>query len=57
MSDRPRSPALQDQAHGDARDRALQRHARVHQREAPPHTVAIDEEPLLSVMSDRTRIV
>ena len=23
----------------------------------PPHTVAIDEEPLLSVMSDRTRIV
>ena len=23
----------------------------------PPHTVAIDDEPLLSVMSDRTRIV
>ena len=23
----------------------------------PPHTVAIDDEPLLSVMSDKTRIV
>ena len=23
----------------------------------PPHTVAIDEEPLLSVMSDSTRMV
>ena len=23
----------------------------------PPHTVAIDEEPLLSVMSERIRIV
>ena len=49
--------AFEDQAHGDARDRALQRNAGVHHRERPPHTVAIELEPLDSVMSDSTRIV
>ena len=50
--------AFEDQAHGDARDRALQRHAGVHHATSePPQTVAIDEEPLDSVMSERTRIV
>ena len=49
--------AFEDQAHGDAGDRALQGNAGVHHREAPPQTVAIDDEPLLSVMSERTRMV
>ena len=43
--------AFEDQAHGDTGDRALQRNARVHHRQQPPQTVAIDDEPLLSVMS------
>ncbi len=50
--------AFEDQAHRDARDRADQRNARVHHRQASrrrrsPSTL----EPLDSVMSDTTRIV
>ncbi len=48
---------LLDQAHGDARDRALQRHAGVHQRQRVPQTVAIEELPLLSRISETTRSV
>ena len=49
--------AFEDQAHGDARDRtAIGTPASIIAR-LPPQTVAIDEEPLLSVMSERTRIV
>ena len=58
VADHGEVAAFQDQAHRDARDRTLQRHARIHQRKRlPPHTVAIDDEPLDSVMSERTRIV
>ena len=50
--------AFEDQAHGDAGDRALQaERRRPSSRGLPPQTVAIDDEPLLSVMSERTRIV
>ena len=50
--------AFEDQAHGDARDRALRSARRRPSSPAqPPHTVAIDDEPLDSVMSERTRIV
>ena len=36
---------------------ALDRHARLHQRQAEPHTDAIDDEPFDSRMSETTRIV
>ena len=36
---------------------ALQRHARIHQRKGPPQTVAIEEEPFDSVISETTAIV
>ena len=50
--------AFQDQAHRDARDRTRfsGTPASIIDSE-PPQTVAIDDEPLLSVMSERTRIV
>ena len=50
--------ALLDQAHRDARDRgALMRHARVHQRQRRRRRrVAIDDEPLDSVISETTRM-
>ena len=37
--------ALEDQAHGDARDRRLERHAASIIESDPPQTVAIEEEP------------
>ena len=48
---------LLDQAHGDAGDRRLHRHAGVHQRQRAPHTVAIEDEPFDSVISETTRSV
>jgi hypothetical protein len=47
--------AFLDQAHGDARDRRLDRHAGVHQRQEVPQTEAIELEPLDSVISETTR--
>ena len=49
--------AFQDQAHGDARDRTLERNAGVHQCEAAAAHRRHRAEPLDSVMSERTRIV
>jgi hypothetical protein len=49
--------AFLDQAHGDARDeRSIGTPASISDSE-PPQTEAIDEEPLLSVISDTMRIV
>ena len=49
--------AFLDQAHRDTRNRCLQRHARIHQRQRAPQTVAMEDEPLDSVISETTRIV
>ena len=49
--------AFEDQAHGDPRNRALRGTPASISARLPPHTVAIDEEPLDSVMSERTRTV
>jgi hypothetical protein len=49
--------AFLDEAHGDARHRRLERHPRVHEAMEAPHTVAIDDEPLDSRISDTTRMV
>jgi hypothetical protein len=47
-----------DQAHGDAGDRPRDRHAGIHHRQrAQPHTVAMEDEPLDSVISETRRIV
>ena len=49
--------AFDHQAHGDARARRADRNARIHQRESePPHTVAIDDDPFDSRMSETRRI-
>ena len=45
-------------AHGDARNRGAQRHAGVHEGErGAPQTVAIEDEPFNSVISETRRIV
>ena len=49
--------AFEDQAHRDAGDRRFSGTPASISARLPPQTVAIDEEPLLSVMSERTRIV
>lgn len=49
--------AFLDQTHGDTGYRSLHRHAGVHQASEAPHTDAIEEEPLDSVISDTTRMV
>jgi hypothetical protein len=49
--------AFEDQAHGDAGDRPLQRHAASISASEAPHTEAIDDEPFDSVISETTRIV
>ena len=48
--------ALEHQAHGDACHRRLDRHARVHERQQVPHTLAIELEPFDSRISETTRI-
>ena len=52
-----KSLAFLDQAHGDARDRALSGTPASISASEPPQTVAIELEPLDSVMSETTRIV
>ena len=49
--------AFLDESHRDARHRRLERHARVHERHEAPQTLAIDDEPLDSRISDTTRTV
>ena len=49
--------AFEDQAHGDSGDRRFNGTPASIIASEPPQTVAIDDEPLLSVMSERTRIV
>ena len=50
--------AFEDEAHGDARNRAFDGDASVHHRKAePPQTEAIDDEPFDSVMSLVMRMV
>jgi hypothetical protein len=48
---------LENEPHGDAGGRSLERHAGVHQGEREPHTVAIEDEPFDSVISDTHRMV
>ena len=48
--------AFPDQAHGDAGHVGLEGDAGIHQRQEPPQTEAIDEEPLIPVISETTRI-
>ena len=49
--------AFLDEAHRDAGDRRLDRHAASISESVPPHTVAIDELPFDSRISDTMRIV
>jgi hypothetical protein len=49
--------AFKDEAHRDARNRTLQRNARVHHRKRATAHRRHRDEPLDSVMSERTRIV
>jgi len=48
--------AILDQAHGNARDVCLHRHAGIHQPRQPAHTDAIELEPFDSVISTPRRI-
>ena len=48
---------LLDQAHGDAGHRSWQGNARVISAREAPQTLAMDDEPLDSVISDTTRMV
>ncbi len=48
---------VHQESHRHAGDRRLQRHACIHHRVEPPHTEAIDEDPLDSRMSETTRTV
>ena len=57
MSESTAKRSLLDQAHGDARDRPRHRHAASISDSDAPHTVAIDDEPFDSVISDTTRMV
>jgi hypothetical protein len=43
--------------HGHPGHRRLDGHARVHQGQEAPHTVAMEEEPLLDRISETTRMV
>jgi hypothetical protein len=49
--------AFLDEAHRDAGDRRLDRHAGVHERQQPPQTAAIEELPFDSSVSLTMRIV
>ena len=49
--------AFQDEAHGDARDRRFSGTPASISASEVPHTVAIEDEPFDSVISDTTRIV
>ncbi len=48
---------VHDQAHRNAGDRRLDRHAGIHHRHRPPQTDAIDEDPFDSRMSETMRMV
>ena len=48
---------FQDQTHRNTSNRRLERNTRIHHRQEPPQTDAIEDEPLDSVISDTTRTV